>query len=168
MEYWKQKKLHLLSNPGVAPSSVSLVLFQAESKSVGSALAEAFSSFSPYWKSVEAIINEEVALIKEMGEDYWHTPLLAELRAEDETALISRETSTQDLDTAVLNALDDWDESPETSKTPAEMNVSVPLYINFFDLGFFLEKETVARLKKMSYGLNIQFIKDEKFPGGAF
>ncbi|MBQ6109725.1 MAG: hypothetical protein IJK97_16050, partial [Thermoguttaceae bacterium] len=168
LEYWKQKKPHLLANPNVDSSSVSLVLFRAEADSTGSALAEAFSAFSPYWKSVEAIIQElnlsfrvhieipvknelpairfdvsqdalaafpvplnldfdiyqleefwkpateeELALIEQMGEDYWHAPMLAELHAEDGTLLTSCETLTQDLDTAVWNALDEWEQSPK-------------------------------------------------------
>ena len=223
LEYWKQKKPHLLANPNVASSSVSLVLFRAEADSTGSALAEAFSAFSPYWKSVEAIIQElnlsfavvidlpvknelpairfdvsrdslaafpapfnfsfdiyhlkefwkpateeELALIEQMGEDYWHAPMLAELRTEDGTLLTSCETLTQDLDTAVWNALDEWEQSPKTLKTPVEMNVSVPLSVNFFDLAFFLEKETIERLIKMAIGVNLQFIEDEKFRGGPF
>ncbi|MBO5438071.1 MAG: hypothetical protein J6A23_10455 [Thermoguttaceae bacterium] len=102
--------------------------------------------------------NEELVLIRQMGEDYWNPSMLAELCSGDGAVLVSRETKTQCLDTAVWNALEAWTQSPQDFETPLKMNISVPCGIQFFDLALFLEKETVERLIKMECEVNIVFL----------
>ena len=66
---------------------------------------------------------------------------------------------TQDLDVAVTDALEFWEQTQSLSQTvsmPLEMNIFIEP-INLYRLGFYLESTTLQKLKKLCCRLDIRF-----------